>query len=261
MLPLPEEARRQLAGIEASLAPLRRELLTHPLYDRLVSLDALRRFMQHHVFAVWDFMSLLKSLQSEMTCVAVPWLPPRNREACRLVNEIVLGEESDLNAQGEPASHFDLYLQSMRQCRADSAWIEDFLSRLGRSVSPQEALRQAPLPDAVRSFVGFTFSLIDSGDVCRIASAFTFGREDLLPDVFRKIVEHLDADHGGILSDFRYYLDRHIELDGDEHGPMAARLIASLCGTDSSRWERVRETAVDSLRQRLNLWNGTLAAL
>lgn len=217
--------------------------------------------MRYHVFAVWDFMSLLKSLQREMTSVSVPWVPPANREACRLVNEIVLGEESDLDSAGRPASHFDLYLGAMNQCSAETSWIDGFLALIRTNKRLEAALSLSPLPESIRKFVGYTFSVIETGNVCRIASAFTFGREDLLPGVFQRIVEHLDTGHGGILSEFRYYLDRHIELDGEEHGPMAARLIASLCGEDPVHWQEVQETAVASLEHRLALWDGILAAL
>ncbi|MCA9092222.1 MAG: DUF3050 domain-containing protein [Planctomycetaceae bacterium] len=258
---LSDFALRNLDEIETILDPLRQQLLQHPVYDRLDSLDSLHVFMRHHVFAVWDFMSLLKALQQRMTCVSIPWLPPENREACRLVNEIVLGEESDLDPHGNPASHFDLYLQSMRQCSADPSWITNFIDQLRSSDSFTTVLDRSPLPDSIHSFVRNTFSIIDSGDVCRIASAFTFGREDLLPSVFQRIVEHLDAGHDGVLSNFRYYLDRHIQLDAEEHGPMAHRLIASLCGDDSEKWSAVKQTARDSLQHRLTLWNGILNSL
>lgn len=261
MIQLSHAARGRLNEIEQSILPLRIELLEHPVYDRLENLDALRCFMQYHVFAVWDFMSLLKALQQRMTCVSIPWVPPENREACRLVNEIVLGEESDLDPAGRPASHFDLYLESMRTCQAPTPWIDQFLNRVRIDGNALIALNACDLPQSIRTFVGYTFSVIRSDDVCAIASAFTFGREDLLPGVFQRIVEHLDAGHGGILANFRYYLDRHIQLDADEHGPMAAQLIASLCGEDEERWACVLKTAKASLEQRLALWDGILAGL
>src|SRR5262245_17345533 len=108
----------RIEKIKLRLAPLRESLLNHPVYARLDRVEALRVFMQHHVFAVWDFMSLLKTLQQRLTCTQTPWVPPTNHVGCRLINEIVLGEESDEDGQGKFASHFELYLRSMQQCGA-----------------------------------------------------------------------------------------------------------------------------------------------
>jgi hypothetical protein len=242
--------------IRSRIAPLRHSLLTHPVYARIDGIEALRLFMEDHVFAVWDFMSLLKALQRRLCCVDVPWTPPPSPAACRLINEIVLAEESDEDGHGGYASHFDLYLGAMRGSGAATDRIERFVGELreGRGVIP--ALETAGAPETVRRFVAQTFEVIDRGEVCGIASAFAFGREDLLPDVFRRLVEELDEVAGGCLGDFRYYLDRHIELDGGEHGPMAERLVEGLCGDDPDLWRSAEAAAVRSLEARMVLWDG-----
>jgi hypothetical protein len=148
------------------MLPLREALLGHALYQHVGALPALRVFMQHHVFAVWDFMSLLKTLQRELCCVAVPWLPPADPVACRLVNEVVLGEESDEDGDGGFASHFDLYRRAMARCGADTAAIDGFLRRLRQGSAVGDALA-----------------------ACAVASAFALGREDLLPDLFRRVID------------------------------------------------------------------------
>jgi Protein of unknown function (DUF3050) len=91
-----------------TLTPLRHALLNHPIYAEVSSLSRLREFMQLHVFAVWDFMSLVKRLQSELTCNSLPWFPPINARIARFTNEVVLGEETDLSPDGKPISHFEL---------------------------------------------------------------------------------------------------------------------------------------------------------
>lgn len=244
------------AEIHGRLEPLRQSLLDHPLYLRMQSIDALRVFMQHHVFAVWDFMSLLKALQLQLCSVSVPWLPPINREGCRLVNEIVLAEESDEDGSGGFASHFDLYYQSMQGCGADTRQIDQFLLGLGQGLKIQAALQVSSVPASVRDFVQHTFEVIEGDDLCAIASAFAFGREDLLPDLFRQIVEQLSATQGTNLDAFKYYLERHIDLDGDQHGPMAGRLVEFLCGDDPVHWQAAEAAAVGALEARLQLWNG-----
>jgi len=247
---------KPLHKIHARLEPLRRSLLEHPIYSRIDRLGSLHTFMGHHVFAVWDFMSLLKALQQRLCNTQVPWLPPMNRQGCRLVNEIVLVEESDEDGEGGYASHFDLYHQAMQRCGADTAVIDQFLDELRTGLSVQEALIRAGAPNAVREFVLQTFDVIDAGDLCAIASTFTFGREDLLPDVFRQIVDKLSVDAASDLSLFEYYLERHIDLDCEQHGPMAERLIDFLCGDNEAKWRAAEDAALRALESRLRLWDG-----
>ena len=245
-----------IAQIQTAIAPLRRQLLEHPLYDELKGPQALRTFMRHHVFAVWDFMSLLKALQRHICSVDVPWIPPANRAGCRLINEIVLAEESDVDGRGGHASHFDLYHRSMTQFGASTVEIDRLLRALAEGASLEEALAGAEVPGSVERFVGHTFAVIREGNLCRMASAFTFGREDLLPQVFQRIVDRLDRETGGWLAEFKYYLLRHVELDGGEHGPMATRLVRDLCGDDPANWQSAEEAAVAALAARLDFWNG-----
>ena len=247
--------------IEDQLNPLREALLNHRIYGEIDRMDALRLFMEHHVFAVWDFMSLLKVLQRRLCCVEVPWVPPADPQACRFINEIVLAEESDDDGRGGFASHFELYHRSMKQCGANTAGIDGFLRDLRRGIPVQTALASPTVPEVARHFVQQTFKIIGSGDLCAVASAFTYGREDLLPDVFQRIVDELNTQAGGQLDDFKHYLERHIGLDGDEHGPMATRLVQSLCGSDESLWKVSEDTAVNCLIARQNLWDGIYEAV
>lgn len=241
--------------LESRLADLKRDLTNHEIYDRLSSIESLHVLMQGHVFAVWDFMSLLKTLQRKLTCVEVPWRPSENSAACRLVNEIVLAEESDLGPDGQPASHFELYLAAMKQAGADTRTIDHFVHNLEANGGVQGALLSTAMPSATRNFVATTFEIIDSQDICQIASALTFGREELLPDVFQQIVSCLNASTDGVLSGFEYYLVRHIELDGDEHGEMARHLLESLCGDDSQKWQAAEHAAVQSVQARKLMWD------
>jgi hypothetical protein len=243
------------------LTPLKVALVGHALYREIDSPAALRLFMEYHVFAVWDFMSLLKSLQRRLCCVEVPWLPAADAQSARFVNEIVLAEESDDDGQGGFASHFELYRRAMSRCGANTTTIDGFLAELGLGRSVPTALEAVGAPSCVRRFVLHTFDSIERGDICAIASAFTFGREDLLPAVFQQIVNELNVETGGGLEDFLYYLNRHIGLDGEEHGPLASRLILSLCGSDEARWQAAEQAAAKSLESRRDLWDGMYAAM
>jgi hypothetical protein len=250
-----------LERLRVRLMPLKDALVRHTLYREIDSPAALRLFMEYHVFAVWDFMSLLKSLQRRLCCVEVPWLPAADPQSARFVNEIVLAEESDDDGQGRFASHFELYHRAMTRAGANTAGIDGFLAELGQGSSVHVALEAVGAPSCVRRFVLHTFDFIERGDICAIASAFTFGREDLLPAVFQRIVDELNVATGGGLEDFRYYLNRHIGLDAEEHGPLASRLILSLCGSDEARWQAAEQAAVKSLEARRDLWDGMYALI
>lgn len=243
----------ELVRLREVLFPLRDQLLNHRLYRRLQSLEAMRIFMEHHVFAVWDFMSLLKTLQRHLTCLDIPWRPSPSPTGCRLINEITLGEESDEDGGGGFASHFELYLSAMEQAGADTSTIRSVIKRCEVGASISSAL--APGTHSVKDFVETTFSIIENDGVCAVASAFAFGREDLLPDVFHEIVASINSESNGYLECFEYYLKRHIELDGEQHGSMAEQLIEELCGDDENRWNSARTAAVKSLEARLKLWD------
>lgn len=248
-----------MSGIESLRARIesrRRRLLEHEIYQNIGTVEQLRRFMESHVFAVWDFMSLLKSLQQYFCPTAVPWVPPAHPLAARLINEIVLGEETDESRNGGTASHFQLYRQAMKQCGADHEPIDRLVAHLQNGGSLDSALQESGGPTPAQRFVRQTFETIQGGEIAEIAAAFTFGREDLLPDVFQCIVDRLNLDSGGKFDEFLYYLDRHIELDADQHGPMAEQLISSLCGDSPEVWEQATRAAEAALDARLALWDG-----
>ena len=243
--------------IEQRIAPLRARLAAHPLYAAIRSEDHLRIFLRSHVFAVWDFMSLLKALQARLTCVSVPWVPTPYPESRRFINEIVLGEESDL-FEGRATSHFELYLEAMRQAHADTAPIAQLLAAL-----PADDLHSVldRLPPGPRAFTSATFRVIAAGRLHAIAAAFTFGREDIIPDLFRALVRDLDQRHPGSFATFLWYLERHIEVDGEDHGPLSLRMIEDLCGSDPALWQEAADAAEQALQARLDLWDSIHAEI
>ncbi|WP_201979188.1 DUF3050 domain-containing protein [Hymenobacter rubidus] len=242
--------------LQQAVEPTRQLLLNNGLYYRLRTLADLRRFMEHHVFAVWDFMSLLKALQRELTCVQVPWVPSANPATRRLINEIVLEEETDVDPQGQPTSHFELYVRAMDECGADTAPIRRLLAAVAAGRTTAQALDEAQAPDSVRQFVETTFSIIHSDRPHAVAAAFTFGREDLIPAMFRQLVGELRNRFPGQLDTFTYYLDRHIELDEEVHAPLAQQMVRELCGESPERWLEAQQVTIRCLEARMALWDG-----
>lgn len=240
-------------------ADLRKQLLVHPVYLRIQDQNSLRLFMQHHVFAVLDFMWLLKRLQRELTCSNHPWLPPANPDLARFVNEIVLGEESDEDGNGGHGSHFELYLDAMADTGADQSPIHSFLSALSSGMLVSAALTSVDIPDSVRQFVSFTDDVSRNGSSAEVACVFCLGREDVIPDMFQRLLQGFDA-AGLEVPRLRYYIRRHIELDGDQHGPLTRRMVDQLCSSPSLI-EAALKTSREAIRRRIQLWDGVVNSL
>jgi hypothetical protein len=245
------------------LTTLRAKLLDHPIYGEVGSVADLRRFMEDHVFAVWDFMSLLKRLQQDMTCTKVPWFPADSARAARLINDIVIGEETDVDPDGSYVSHLDLYLRAMADVGSSTQQFDTFRA-LARSHLPVEAaMARSGVPSHVRAFVAHTMSLAHSGSTEEVLAAFFYGREDIIPEMFGRLLETLPRPRhdNDPLRHFIYYIDRHIELDGDSHGPKGRALLDELVGDSPQRHERALRAACNSIKARIELWNGTLRKL
>jgi hypothetical protein len=242
--------------IQQEIEPLRQEIINHKVYGVINNTDSLKIFMQYHVFAVWDFMSLLKSLQNNLTCTSVPWFPVGSADTRFLINEIVVGEESDVDLDGNRISHFELYLNAMKQAKADTAVIESFINSLKQNNSLEVAFEQANVPNAARDFVRFTFQTIQTGKAYLQAATFTFGREDLIPNMFHSIITDIDKMFPDSISIFKYYLERHIEVDGGHHSHLALEMTSNLCCTDEQYWKEATESTIASLKSRIALWDG-----
>lgn len=249
-----------LAQLTTAMEPTRQRLLNHPVYATVRDLDGLRDLTTYHAFAVWDFMSLLKALQRNLTCVSVPWMPVGASSTRYLINEIVTGEESDvapewLGVSDSHISHYELYRIAMQQLGADTSPVDQLVASVKAGTPIQQALRETDVPEGVRQFVQFTFDVIASGKPHIMASVFTFGREDLIPDMFLNLVQALDADAPQQLRTFRYYLERHIEVDGDHHSHLAMQMVSELCADDASRWQEATDWAIRGLEARISLWD------
>ena len=246
----------QIEKIKKTIEPLRQEIINHKVYSAIKDIDDLKVFMQFHVYAVWDFMSLLKTLQGNLTCTSVPWFPKGTADTRYLINEIVVGEESDVDLNGIRKSHFELYLDAMKQCGADTSKIEVFTAVLKNTGDFNSAYLSSETPKEAKDFVDFTFKIIESGKDYLQSAIFTFGREDLIPGMFISIVNDIHKNFPDNISIFKYYLERHIEVDGDHHSHLALQMTSNLCGTDEQFWKEVEEATITSLQKRIDLWDG-----
>lgn len=247
--------------LKAEIEPLRQQLIQHDLYKNIRTIDDLNVFMEHHVFAVWDFMSLLKSLQQTLTSTNIPWMPVGNANTRYLINEIVLGEESDVDAEGNRTSHFELYLEAMNQAEASTSGINSLFNELSGGKNIDEAIIIANIPASARQFIQHTFDVIDTGKPYLQVAVFTFGREDLIPGMFISMVKEISKQFPGKVDTLLYYLERHIEVDGEHHSLLAYQMTAELCGDNDSKWIEATEAVKEALRERLSLWDGILESV
>jgi hypothetical protein len=245
-----------------SAVTLERELLLkHPLYKELRNLKDFTLFMEYHVYAVWDFMSLLKALQINLTGTTLPWIPSANPTAARLINDIVLAEETDEHPNGGYCSHFELYLMAMKEAGASTEKIDLLIGALKSGHSFSEALEVINVPDFVRQFLNCNYRMAMYGKPHEIAASFTLGREELIPDLFQKLVNELISNQSEKLAVLSYYFDRHIQLDTDEHGPLALKMVDLLTDNDPIKMKEAENAANEALQARRILWDGIYSEL
>ena len=245
-----------ITEINSKIQSQKEILLKHSLYEKVKTIEDLHQFLECHVYAVWDFMSLLKALQSKLTCTTTPWFATENSQTRYLINEIVLAEESDLTIDGRRLSHFEMYMEAMQSCGAKTNGLNNFLHHVIETKNVFIAIKQSDLHPNIKAFLDFTFRIIEEGKAHKIAAAFTFGREDLIPNMFTEILKNFQQNFPKTdLSKLIYYFERHIELDADEHGPMAMQMITELCNNDDQKWIDVEEISILALEKRKGLWD------
>lgn len=230
------------------------EMQHHRVFGLIRTVEHLQTFMSWHVFAVWDFMSLVKRLQLAFSPVSIPWVPPHSNAIARLINEIVLGEETDEAPGGGHLSHFELYLAAMEEIGADTRSVRMFVDLVAAGVPVKDALKAAHVPSPVQKFVLSTIDVATSGSVEAVLGSFVYGREDAIPDMFRSLLNtwHIDQATAPV---FVFYLQRHIELDSDEHGPAAMQMLAEQVGDNRTRLDSVLSSALEAIQQRIALWD------
>ncbi|MCS6905543.1 MAG: DUF3050 domain-containing protein [Bacteroidia bacterium] len=248
-----------LAILKKEIHPLRNQLIEHPVFFKIQSLKHLQKFMEYHVYAVWDFMSLLKALQAELTCISIPWIPVGNPNIRYLINEIVVGEESDLHLNKEKRiSHFELYLEAMQEIGCNTTPILNFIHALQKKATFEQAAMWANIPHAPMAFMQTTFACIQTKQPHLIAAVFTLGREDLIPDMFLQIVHQLEKEFPDKLKTFKYYLNRHIQLDSEHHSHLASQMLEELCKGIPKAWQEVQKAVIEALNARKHLWDAVL---
>ncbi|MFC1673924.1 DUF3050 domain-containing protein [Pseudomonadota bacterium] len=245
-----------------SVTPERERLARHPVYESVRTIEDLRVFMQHHVFSVWDFMSLVKYLQNELAPTTFPWAPKGDPMVRRFINEIVLEEESDQGLPGsDPAflSHYELYREAMREIGADADTVQRFVDVAAEN-GIRKALNTDQAPTASAAFTAQTFQFVETDKPHVVAAAFALGREHIIPEMFRAFLKKMAITKADAPA-FHYYLERHIHLDEDFHGPLSLRMVDALVGDDPKKAREAEEAAAQAIEARTRFWDGVFEAL
>lgn len=244
--PLLETAKLQLCG--------------HSLFSEITSLRKLQLFMESHVFSVWDFMTLAKRLQQDLTCTRLPWLPPADPHAARLINEVILGEESDLHPETGYCSHFELYLEAMAEVGANTSSINRFVALQRQGLEATTALQAIEVLPGVARFVSDTLQLALNAPIHCVAATFLHGREHVIPGMFERILQSDEFIHRQAPT-LCAYLKRHIELDTQDHGPAAEQLLDRLTNADPAYPQQANDAALAAVEGRIALWDEVRASL
>lgn len=253
---------RTVSEAPRDLFEARKRLQDHALYGAVRTVGDLRRFTEFHVFAVWDFMTLLKSLQRELTSVSLPWHPPGDPEATRLVNELVLAEESDAIESGavlRHLSHFEWYLEAMTEIGADRSTIDAWVEAIRGGLSFRGALEATEVAPAVRTFLTATAETLDEPLAVR-AAAFHHARESIIPQMFLPIATHL-SEQGIECGTLLAYLHRHVDIDSQEHAVASEQMVARLLDVSPGLASRAGAVSVHALSARAALWDAILESI
>lgn len=244
------------------ITPARERLSQHLVYEAVRTIYDLRMFMQHHVYSVWDFMSLCKTLQAELAPTRVPWAPKGDPMVRRFINEIVLEEETGQGLPGQKPefmSHFELYCTAMREIGADADTVETFVAAAANK-GIRSALDTHSILNASRAFTAQTFQFIETEKPHVIAAAFALGREHIIPIMFRSFLRDMAITKEDAPA-FHYYLERHIHLDEDFHAPMSLRMLNAFIGGDAKKAREAEDAALQAIDARTRFWDGVFDAL
>ena len=238
----------------SDLTTLQDNLRNHPVYKSIETLEDLICFVEHHIYSVWDFMSLVKYIQSEISPSTYPWFPNHNGNLRRFINEIVLEEESDETTfKGEYLSHFEIYQKAMDEIGADTKTSKLFI-KLVKNKGITEIINSSCIPESAQKFIGTTFNFINTKKLHIVTSAFTYGRETIVPMMFRSIIKKLGVQEKECPT-FFYYINRHIEVDDIKHGPIAISLLEEVCNNNEKLKLEALQTAIAALQSRIEFWD------
>lgn len=247
-----------LANGFPGLPEIARRAVEHPIFPRLKSLEAVKVFMEHHIWCVWDFMYLAKSVHSSLSGRGA-WSPSPCPETLADFNDILATEETDIGPTGKLGSHFEFFVEAMEQAGADTIPVRAFQRQVELGEAPLLAMRKSKAPTSAIQFVSATMNDA-SGPTHIRAASFCLAREDLVPRLLRRLRRYVPWNHPR-LEMLKWYVDRHIELDTVHHGPTGRRILAAVIAGDSNRRAEASAAAELAIAARVKYLDAILRSL
>jgi hypothetical protein len=252
------EAIAKIDAFDQAITPLLKVLATHKVFCSINSIAHARVYLQHQVFAVWDFMCLLKSLYRKLSTKDI-WYPPTSSISVHLIGSIMLEEESDINEQGDRESHFETFVRAMEELDTDTSQIRGFIAWIKEEQSIEIAFEQIDVNPSIKKFVLSNAEVLNL-ESHEVLSAFVFGRELITSIMFTNLMKalqhhmnYMDQSH---LCTLISYLNRHISLDADEHFPKALKALIELIGDDLAKLDQTIDVAKKVLGIRIDFLDG-----
>ncbi|AHM61687.1 hypothetical protein D770_17175 [Flammeovirgaceae bacterium 311] len=237
---------------------MRVRLLAHEIYVQLETLDDLREFMEHHIFAVWDNLSQLKALENAISSTNKFWIPSQDPVSNRIINEMLVEEESDSDGNGGYISHFELYRKAMQQAGAKTYMIDRFLVLMQEEKDLEKALEKIRMPESIKNYLRLNWEICNNSKPHELAAAYFLGREDVVSELLHRLDKYLLNFHQKDLALYRDYLMRHTKVNEKEQKQRLEAVMNELCGEDEQKWQEAEVAAKKALEARYTLWDGML---
>ncbi len=232
---------------------IKKNIINHPLFHMRFNNEQLSHFMSIHVYAVWSFMSIVKSLQKNLTPQSIPWTPNHSTQngMARFINEIIYTEESDEISKNTYLSHFEIYILAMRIIGVNTKPILSIVSHFKKNNYSRKYINSLNIPICAKHFINHDISIAKSRSLPKIVGVFCFGKETIIPFMFKQIIKAIPKRGNSVLIS---YFDRHIEIDGERHGPLAKKIFSEVCKKKSAS-TLAYLTAIEALKLRESMWD------
>lgn len=250
-----ENTTERVAYILNEIEDLKSELAAHCLYTKLQHMEDIHIFMEHHVFAVWDFMSLAKALQLHLDATQVIEKQTDNSKILGFVNGILTGGETDPNKKEIVLSHLEMYLELMDEIGANTTNIKKLIASSAAGLDIHEAMQIAQLTDEQQRILNFTQTIIATNEIHKIAVAATLVPEGMISNRFLKILKETEERDNLLVPKFKNYLNRYKAIDGNDYGLLSLEMVTHFCDSDGKKWVDILDIAMKTLSHRIYLWD------